>query len=1019
MGNSAARALSALVLLAAATTVPGRLAGFGHAPLVADWASLTAEAGAVLLCARRALRVPDGRAAWWALTAATASYALGTATFLALRTSTLGTPTVGNALWLGFYPLAYAGLILLLHGRLAAFGASVRLDGLIAGLAIVALACASAYPYMHDHLPLHGFHALVWFIYPVAALVLLTICGWGVALLGSRSGREWLLLCVAFAVLACGNVAVVTRSMAGHFDRAFVGLAALPVAVALIGAAAGRASRGRVQVDASRVLVLPLACVAVSLGLVLAGVLRVLPMESALPALAAVAAAAVRLALTVGEARPLWESRRFERGFVEATIGMALVSTDLRWLRVNPALCELLGRPERELVGASILEAIHPDDHGITRETAATALDGEPIRSHVKRYVRGDGAIVEARISSAVVDFGEACFFTQIVDETQVRRAERQKVAIGELGRLALESADVGPVLREAAEVVRRNVGVDHSVVWRLSEDESHLASVSISPTDSRWDGKAPLTSQAGMALRSGAPVLTNDLATEARFVVDPRTIGFGVRRALSVPVRERDGARHVLAVVDRRRDRDLGVEDVRFLEAVAVVLGGALDRAAYEAELRKRALEDPLTGLANRALLTAQLQRELAHAARHGGSVGVLLLDVDRFKYINDTLGHGAGDELLREIADRLRARVREEDLVARLGGDEYVVVIRGEDSVADLGRRLLDVFAAPFTVGGRSLHVSASGGVAVAHDGVGDADTLLRDADVAMYRAKDGGGARIEVFDAVLRGRVVARLATENDLRGAAARGELELVYQPLVDLADDGVSEYEALLRWRHPERGMIAPADFIEVAEETGLIVPMGRWVLEQICRRLADSPPGLRLAANLSARQVTDDLVGEVRALLAADGVAPERLVLEITERMVLDPRAVRVVAALRALGVVIACSTRGGAGDEASGRGRGTGYSSLSYLSTLPVDVLKLDRSLTAALEERSGRAVFEASVALARALGLAVVAEGIETDAQLAIARELGCHKGQGFLLGKPAPAAHPARVLRNSHAA
>jgi diguanylate cyclase (GGDEF)-like protein/PAS domain S-box-containing protein len=974
-------ALRACVLAAAAVTVLGRLAGLGDDPWVVDYAAVAAEVGAALLCAQRAVAHRDGRLAWSAFAAATGTYALGTLLFILLRDTPVGTPVASNVLWLSSYGLAYVGLIMLLHERLAAFGVSVRLDGLTAALLIVSLAVAFAYPNMHVQLP--GFAHTAWYVYPCAAAVLLTICLWGLTLLGARAGREWALLTVAFAVLTVGDVGMVIRSTtASHFSRGWIGVAALPVAIALIGVAAGEPAVERVRVAARRVLLLPAACFSAALALLLGGVLRSVPVASALLALAALAAASVRCSLTM---RELWSARRFERGFLDATIGMALVSTDLHWRRVNAAFCELLGRTEAELVGGSVLDFVHPDDVELSVTVAARALEGEPIVAHTKRYVRPDGAVVEVSITSVLVDAGEPCFYTQFVDETQVRRAERQKAAIADIGRRALECTDVDELLAEAKASIKRHLGVDYSAVWRV-EPDGRLRSIHAA-SHPEWEGVADADSQAGLALRTGMPVLSNDLATETRFSVDPRVTLFGVRRSLSVPVHERAGLRHVLSAVDRHRDRDLGVEDVRFLEAVAVVLGGALDRAAFEQELRRRALEDPLTGLANRALLTAQLQRELAHAGRHGGSIGVLLLDVDRFKFINDTLGHAAGDDLLRQAADRLRAQVREEDLVARLGGDEYVVVVRGE--LGDLGARLLGAFDAPFSVGGRSLHVSVSGGVAIAHDGCGDADALLRDADVAMYQAKESGGGRVAEFDAALRRKVVERLATENELRGAQERGELELHYQPLMDLEDDTVREHEALLRWRHPERGLVAPCDFIPVAEDTGLIVPIGLWVIEQACRRLAAAPG--RIAVNLSARQVSDELVEEVAARLRAYAIAPGRLVLEITETLVLDPRAARVIQKLRELGALVALDDFG------------TGYSSLSYLRELPVDILKLDRSLTAAVEERGGRAVFEAAVSLARALSLEVVAEGIETEGQLRVARELGCRRGQGYLLGRP----------------
>jgi len=456
------------------------------------------------------------------------------------------------------------------------------------------------------------------------------------------------------------------------------------------------------------------------------------------------------------------------------------------------------------------------------------------------------------------------------------------------------------------------------------------------------------------------------------------------------------------------------GAEDVRFVEAVANVLASALDRAHAEAEVRRRSLHDPLTGLANRAFLDAHIPQALAAAARSGEDVALLLLDLDRFKVVNDTLGHGAGDELLRVVAQRLHDGVRGGDVVARFGGDEFVVVCDRAESVlgvAGLAERLIAELSRPIVVDGRELFVSASVGIVVADARHADADSLLRDADVAMYRAKESGGGRYEIFDAELRARVLRRLTVEQELRRAVADGQLELHLQPIVGLATGDLRGFEALVRWRHPERGLVPPGEFIPVAEETDLIVPVGHWVLQEACRRLAElqaltSEP-IGMSVNLSPRQLTPDLPREVERVLHASGVSAQDLTLEITETLLVeDGGAVLVLEQLRALGASIALDDFG------------TGWSSLAALRRYPVDVLKLDRSLIASIHcDESAAAVARAVVAMARALGHVVVAEGIERPEQTAVLRALGCELGQGFLFSRPVPAeeAHallPARL-------
>jgi diguanylate cyclase (GGDEF)-like protein/PAS domain S-box-containing protein len=775
-----------------------------------------------------------------------------------------------------------------------------------------------------------------------------------------------------------------------------------------IGTARRRVSPFAVAVVA--LVAVPTVCVALAL------VLLVAPRAGSMWAAAAgvlyalLATLIAPLVLRLDETRVRRSSSRFVQGFEDAAIGMAILTRDLHLVRVNDAFGALLGRSVDDLVGHSILEFTHPDDRKRSVAKIASTIKGDeaPI---LKRYLRADGATIEVLLTSAFVEPGDAepYFFSQMQDVTAQHRAERQKAAIGQLGRRALE-VDSRSLMNEATRLVCEILEADSCMAFRrLADGEMRLAATSSDSAD------GPMTvpvdaSQAGYTLLRNESVVSNDLAQEGRFGVPAVAFERGLRRALSVPVPERAGLRHVLLVHASAAKRVFGVEDLRFLEAIANVMGGALDHAATEDELRRRALEDPLTGLGNRALLMSHLERELRHGARLGTRLSLLLLDLDRFKVVNDTLGHTVGDALLRQVATRLSACVRDEDIVARPGGDEFVVVSTRTDSdqaVARVAQRLIDAFAEPFEVDGRELTCSASVGVAVAETGNETSEELLRDADVAMYRAKEIGGGRFEVFDTALRERLVERLTVEDDLRHAVERDQFELFYQPLVALEGEDVVGFEALLRWRHPERGLVQPLDFIGIAEETGLIRPIGSWVLRTACAELARWPEPIYVSINLSALQVSHDLVDEVDELLKRHALRADRLVLEITERLVLEPRTKPVVARLRALGVHVALDDFG------------TGYSSLGSLQRFPIDVVKLDRVLLRALADDTGPAVLTAVVELGRALGLRVIAEGIESRDQLDRLRHIGCVLGQGFLFARPLPLEETRRLVAGLGAA
>jgi diguanylate cyclase (GGDEF)-like protein len=385
---------------------------------------------------------------------------------------------------------------------------------------------------------------------------------------------------------------------------------------------------------------------------------------------------------------------------------------------------------------------------------------------------------------------------------------------------------------------------------------------------------------------------------------------------------------------------------------------------------------------------------------------VAVLYIDVDRFKVVNDSLGHDAGDQLLVALAERLTMAVRPSDTVARVGGDEFVVVcesLTGVEGAARVAERVLVALGAPIALGGHPHHVGVSIGIAATEDPVASADDLLRDADAAMYRAKERGGDRFEIFGEALRCHSRALFELERELRLALGRDELAVHYQPVMTLDGRAVA-VEALARWEHGERGLMSPADFIPLAEQTGLIVPLGELVLDRACAQLARWRAGqpelaeLELSVNLSSRQITQpDVVEMVARALRRHDLPPSALCLEITESMLMDDTdaAGSTLAALRNLGVKLAVDDFG------------TGYSSLLYLQRFPVNILKLDRLFVAGVgENEADRAIVASMVSLAHALGLIAIAEGVEDERQLAALCELGCDLGQGFLWARPATA-------------
>jgi diguanylate cyclase (GGDEF)-like protein/PAS domain S-box-containing protein len=451
---------------------------------------------------------------------------------------------------------------------------------------------------------------------------------------------------------------------------------------------------------------------------------------------------------------------------------------------------------------------------------------------------------------------------------------------------------------------------------------------------------------------------------------------------------------------------------------AVQVVARDISRRKQMEERLLHDAFHDALTGLPNRALFMDHLRLAVERARRPKKKYlfAVLFLDLDRFKIINDSLGHTMGDQLLVATAARIQKCLRHLDTVARFGGDEFAVLLDGVEDVNDtirVAQRLQREITTPINVGGHEVFTSVSIGIALSDTGYERPEEVLRDADTAMYRAKAAGKSRYEIFDTGMHSRAVALLRLETDLRRAVEREEFVVHYQPIVSLFDDSIQGFEALVRWQHPERGLVTPSEFIPVAEETGLIIPLGGWVLRESCRQMhqlqaaSASPRPLSLSVNLSGKQfMQPDLVGQVTQILLETGFDPRRLQLEITESSVIEntETVTQMLLQLRALGIRLSMDDFG------------TGYSSLSYLHRFPIHTLKIDRSFVSGGDGENE--IVRTIIMLARNMGMDIVAEGVETKEQLAYLKELKCEYGQGFLFSRPLDLDTACKLLASADA-
>jgi diguanylate cyclase (GGDEF)-like protein/PAS domain S-box-containing protein len=623
---------------------------------------------------------------------------------------------------------------------------------------------------------------------------------------------------------------------------------------------------------------------------------------------------------------------------------------------------------------------LHPDDRQWVLElldrarTAGTGFECE------HRLVRPDGTIRVLQARGEVHRDGAGRAATMVGTAQDVTDRNRAQQGMQRLAAIVQSSSDAIYSVAPDRTVTSWNAGAERLLGRPAAEMLGH-------PVTNVWPPEQ-LEANRSMFERAFAGEVITEFET-----VRVHRDGTRVAVALSwSPIKDNSGA----------------------ITGVSVIARDITQRKQLEEQLVRQALHDPLTGLANRALFGDRLEHALARGRRPGASVAILLIDLDGFKDINDSLGHDAGDDLLTIAGMRLQGHARASDTVARLGGDEFGVLL--EDITAAEAVRsaevLLEGLATPIVLRDRDLTPAASIGIAIAAGE--DAETLLRNADTAMYAAKRQGKGGYAIFELAMHATVVERLDLAADLSRAVEKGQLHLCYEPQTNLGSGRIVGLEALVRWRHPTRGKVSPGEFIPLAEETGMIVPIGRWVLREACRQAKawqeqwPATPPLAIAVNLSARQLQyPGIVDEVSAALAAADLDPPSLVLEITETAIMEQldAAITILIELRRLGVRLALDDFG------------TGYSSLSYLQRLPVDIIKLDRTFVSGVAgSTEDSALARGILTLGQTLGLETVAEGIETAEQLAALRELGCQLGQGYFFARPlGPAAVDALLERH----
>ncbi len=703
------------------------------------------------------------------------------------------------------------------------------------------------------------------------------------------------------------------------------------------------------------------------------------------------------------------------RQLVERSPEALLVHRQGRLLLANKACQGLLGAShESQLLGRDLFEFIRPDQHLRVRQRMALKTASEPFTPTFQEqiWLRMDGSEATVEVAGTRVDYeGEVAHQLVLRDVTDRRRAEDIQKRQNSVLSLIAGEAPLSDIMLQLIALLEAQSSRTRASVMLLSPDGEQLERCTAPSMPAAFClaidplPVGPTSAVCGTAAFRGEPVIVRDVSADpltesfAEFAAD-----FAIGGLASWPIMGKRGQILGTFALYYREPSEPNEMEMALIALATDLAGIAIESRLADERIRYLAHYDELTGLPNRFLFKLLLENGLAKARRQDRRLATLFLDLDRFKNINDTFGHGMGDDVLREVGARFRACLRQSDQIARMGGDEFFILLEDIEQVGeitDVARRILEVAARPFFVKGEECQLSASIGIAVFPEDGDDGDTLLKNADIAMYRAKGQGKNTYQFYAASKNIHSVQRMSLESRLRRAVESKEFVLHYQPRVDLQSGQIKGVEALVRWQHPERGLLLPAEFISIAEETGLIVPLGRNILEMAVhdaqRFQAVLGRILRTAVNLSMRQLDQtDFVDEMGELLRTSALDPSSLELELTESMLIHnpEHAERVVGELRAMGLAVSIDDFG------------TGYSSLTYLKRFPVETVKIDRSFINDLPGNSNdEAITQAIIAMSHSLGLKVVAEGVETEQQASTLRRMGCDEYQGFLFSKAVP--------------
>jgi diguanylate cyclase (GGDEF)-like protein/PAS domain S-box-containing protein len=740
----------------------------------------------------------------------------------------------------------------------------------------------------------------------------------------------------------------------------------------------------------------------------------------------------VKLYLMTREAKAM-EAQRTTQQMIEALPNpIFFTGNDGRYRAVNEAWERFFGVARAQAVGKTARE-VFPNHHELAEWTEA--MHSELLRTPGTKMFeatigRPDGQVREVlyyKTTYAGAEPSISGVIGTIIDITERKQAEKRHAMEHAVTRALADAGSVTEAIAKVIATICTNLGWQYGTRWEwdsTTEVLQRCESWGVDTEEVRQFDAAiahlalePRKEPAGIASRAALgrkPVWISTASKTKGSQTQVLARKAGLHGIFAFPLRR--GA-EVLGVMEfyYREPREPEPALVNIAELIGSQIGQYIVRTQAEEAVKFMAMHDTLTRLPNRAMFNERLAAAIAHAQRHERSLAVLFIDLDRFKLINDTLGHEAGDYVLGEAAQRLTDNLRGGDTVARLGGDEFVVLLEEvEDPVyiASVSRKLISALALPFVIGGREYRITASIGVSTYPDDGDDAETLLKNADSAMYRAKELGRNAFEFYSAQISSGALERLNLESGLRRALERDELMLYYQPQIETCSGRIVGMEALVRWRHPELGVLPPARFIKLAEESGLIVPLGDWVVHSACKahrvwkgkRIAPS----RIAVNLSPRQFLHaGLVKDTVKVLEETGCKPSYLELEITESMVMhDPAgAALLIRELKEMGVRIAMDDFG------------TGYSSLAHLKHFPIDSLKIDRSFISDLPGDAGNvAITDAIIAMARTLHLTVIAEGVETRPQFDFLRRLGCDEVQGYYFSPPVPFDEATTLLQEA---